>query len=472
MVSIYNNLTKKLEQLIVQNNTINWYTCGPTPYDYSHFGHCRVYVTLDIIRRILEDHFHYKINYGMNITDVEDKIINRSNELGIHPSELTKKYTNEFFEDMNKLNVKTPTYVKTVTDHISIMIDDIQTIIKNCYAYVQDGSVYFNHKKYVEDGYNDKKFNNLPVTNDDSSDFVLWKSTNDEFSWKSPWCEKGRPGWHLECSTLSNMMFPDGIDIHSGGIDLAFPHHENEFMQSDAIKNDKSREWVKYFMHVGHLNIDGLKMSKSLKNFIKIKEILKKYNSNQLRMYFLLHHYTSPIDYSDESLQNACNIYSIIMNFMDYAKHYIKKGYTTNGIDYTNMLSKLKTDNNDALADDMDTKKVIDDIMEFVREVNGDLHDKNETINTLVLSNVIEYIKYILTMFGMTFNTDSIDTNVMDLLLEFRNDVRKLPKQNKKNHKDLIKEIYNKTDELRDKIKDIGYQIDDIEGGSVWKKLV
>lgn len=296
---------KKVEFVTCKGNkTINWYMCGPTVYDSPHLGHARTYLTFDIIRRILSNYFNYDVNLCMNITDIDDKIIKRSNEEKKNFNEFARHWENVFFQDMRSLNVMYPNYITRVSEYIPEIISFIKVILQKGYAYENNGSVYFDIEKYKEGGHmyaklvpQDKNKNldelqeaegvlSKDNTNEkkNKGDFALWKaSKKDEPFWDSPW-GKGRPGWHIECSVMNYSIFGKSLDIHSGGIDLKFPHHDNEIAQTEA--HDESKQWINYFLHTGHLKIEGLKMSKSLKNFKKISDFINLYSPNAFRLYF------------------------------------------------------------------------------------------------------------------------------------------------------------------------------------------
>ena len=291
-LKVNNSLCNEKVEFLTKNGdrTINWYMCGPTVYDAAHLGHARTYLTFDIIRRILSNYFHYDVSLCMNITDIDDKIIQRSNEQKKNFAEFAKFWEDSFFKDMRALNIMYPNYITRVSEYIPEIISFIEEIIKKGYAYEKNGSVYFDIEEYKKGNHlyaklvpQDKNQNldELQETEGalskdntqekkNKGDFALWKtSKKDEPFWDSPW-GKGRPGWHIECSVMSSSIFGDSLDIHSGGIDLKFPHHDNEIAQTEA--HDDSKQWINYFLHTGHLKIEGLKMSKSLKNFKKITD--------------------------------------------------------------------------------------------------------------------------------------------------------------------------------------------------------
>lgn len=309
-----------------EKNLVTWYMCGPTVYDHSHMGHAKTYIQSDILRRIMSDYFGYNVKLCMNITDIDDKIIMRANDRGIKFEELSRQFETEFFKDCESLNIRLPTVITRVSEYVPEIVAFIQKIIDNGYAYESNGSVYFNVHKYsksdnhtyakldpskvgnmeaLAEGEGALTAENAPTEKTNPEDFALWKKAKEgEPRWQSPWGE-GRPGWHIECSAMAASIFKEfPIDIHSGGVDLKFPHHDNEIAQSEAYY--ECDNWINNFWHTGHLHIDGLKMSKSLKNFTTIKEMLQTYSARQVRFMFLLHSWHVTMNYSqDDSFAEA-----------------------------------------------------------------------------------------------------------------------------------------------------------------------
>ncbi|MBI3309468.1 MAG: cysteine--tRNA ligase, partial [Candidatus Melainabacteria bacterium] len=314
-ITVFNNLTKQKEILEpLDPTTINIYTCGPTVYDDSHIGHARSALTWDVITRFLR-YAGYKVHWARNITDIDDKILKKSIELGINPSKVARIYTYSFYEDMIRLGIDWPDYEPQATQYLPQMYSFIESLIKNKHAYTVDNDVYFSvssFKEYgklkgqniqeLEKGFgriepNEKKKNKL--------DFALWKGvkSNNEYGFDSPW-GKGRPGWHLECSTMNYSLFGPTLDIHGGGDDLIFPHHENEIAQSESLTG---KPFAKYWLHNGMILVNEEKMAKSLGNFITIKEVLKSTTPNALRFFVLNTHYRMPLNYTSEALVAAQN---------------------------------------------------------------------------------------------------------------------------------------------------------------------
>nr|XP_027200419.1 cysteine--tRNA ligase, cytoplasmic-like [Dermatophagoides pteronyssinus] len=282
-LQLLNSLSQKLEDFEPrEGRALEWYVCGPTVYDVSHLGHARNYVATDAMRRILEDYFGYHVKQCMNITDVDDKILRRSAELGVEFEQLARFYEAEFFADLQGLNCRLPSVVTRVTEHLPQIVAYVEQIIANGFAYEAQGSVYFDVE--ADAAVRDEQVLTAARAQGKRSfrDFALWKRAGaDEVGWSSPW-GRGRPGWHIECSAMASYALQPVIDLHSGGVDLRFPHHDNEIAQCEAYF--QSDEWVRYFLHVGHLNINGCKMSKSLKNFVSIQEMLKRHTFQEIRI--------------------------------------------------------------------------------------------------------------------------------------------------------------------------------------------
>lgn len=315
-IKVYNTLTGKKEVFTPQHpNDVSLYVCGVTPYDSVHLGHARAYVVFDVIKRHLMKR-GYNVKHVQNFTDVDDKIINKAVSQKVSPAEISKKFIDDYFEQTGKLNILRAGVYPLVTGTMPEIINFIKILVDKGFAYVKDGDVYYSVEKFS--GYGKLSKRNLEDmrsgarvdVNEEKSnsfDFALWKKTKDgepeEVSWDSPW-GKGRPGWHIECSAMSSALLGDTIDIHGGGQDLIFPHHENEIAQSEAASG---KPFVKYWIHNGFVTINKEKMSKSLGNFFTLKDIFEKYDPRVVRYYLLTQHYKSPLDFSDESLNAAKN---------------------------------------------------------------------------------------------------------------------------------------------------------------------
>ncbi|MCA9496360.1 MAG: cysteine--tRNA ligase [Nanoarchaeota archaeon] len=435
MLKIYNSLSQKKEIFVsLIKNKVRMYVCGMTVYDDCHLGHARVGIVFDMINRWLKE-LGYGVTFVRNITDVDDKIINKAIEENVDIFEISNRYINSMKDDFKSLNIIRPDYEPRVTEYIDKIIEFIYQLLNKNMAYISnDGSVYFSIKSFPEYG----KLNNRN-NKENESDFVLWKTIDDNsYSWTSPW-GRGRPGWHIECSTMSRDILGNRFDIHGGGLDLKFPHHENEIAQSEALLGDQH---VSYWIHNGHVSVNNnsLKtvMSKSKGNSITIKSLLEKYNSNVIRYYILLTHYRKPLIYSEKAIKNAEKSYKKITNLLYNLDLSIK---IENGDeDYNYWYMKFAT----AMNDDFNTPKVISILFELIHKINN--------TNITAEKNKLGTILYkLLKILGIIFDIDFIqyDKNeYISQLIEERNIARK-----EKN--------WNRSDEIRNQLKDIGIIISD-----------
>lgn len=394
---------------------INMYVCGPTVYNHSHIGHGRTYVSFDIIKRILT-HLNFNVNYVINITDIDDKIINSNADV--------KLFENEFWNDMNHLNVQQPNHITRVSEYIDKIILFIQKIIENGFAYEENGSVYFNTIKYMENGFKYDIFGrdvNCCEINDDIN-FVLWKKCDiDGFSFSSPW-GNGRPGWHIECSCMAVDIF-DGkkLDIHGGGIDLCFPHHQNEVAQVNAYFNTEY-EWVKKFIHVGHLHIDGLKMSKSLKNFITIKDMFNKYDMNEIRLLFLLTNFEKPMHYSEETMIEIVKKNIMMATFLNSPIN------INNSEDEDKIINDLENEFNNYL-NDLNHEDIMNKLFLFIKTKN-------------ISENKKKFVQKYIDLFGLNYTLKDIKPELNELI-NIRNFIRNKAMQLKDN------QLFKESDRIR-----------------------
>lgn len=422
-----------------------WYSCGPTVYDHAHLGHACSYVRFDIVQRILTRLFGITVIHAMVITDIDDKIIKRSIEENISPSVLTRMFEDEFKKDMLSLKVLPPVVYLRVTENVHHIVAFIEQIIRNGHAYAtSDGDVYFDIQS-IGDRYGRfigamESQETGSLNKKDPRDFALWKTSKpQEPFWESPW-GRGRPGWHIECSTVASSVFGSQLDIHSGGIDLAFPHHENEIAQSEAYH--QCGQWCNYFLHSGHLHLKGRaeKMSKSLKNYITIKDFLQSYSASEFRMFCLLSKYRSGIDYSDGSMLEARASLETVTAFINSAQAYMKGQLHTSPIQEALLWERLeeaKCAVRTALADDFDTPRAVSAVLNLVYHANCQLQPVSkgtgEARSPAVLGALVSYILDIFDMFGIdTFKSlegqamekvENLEA-ILDLLTQFRSEVR------------------------------------------------
>ncbi|NXC02782.1 SYCM protein, partial [Orthonyx spaldingii] len=473
----YNSRSRSKEPLVLATEGVaTWYSCGPTVYDHAHLGHACSYVRFDIIRRIMTRFFGIEVIMVMGITDIDDKIIKRANEMNISPVALARIYEEDFKQDMAALKVLPPTVYMRVTDNIPQIISFIKTIISSGQAYATlQGNVYFDVKSWG------KRYGVLTTINPDTQDeaadsdkrhgkdFALWKAAKPhELSWNSPW-GKGRPGWHIECSTISSAVFGKQLDIHTGGTDLAFPHHENEIAQCEVYH--QCEQWGNYFLHSGHLHVKGSqeKMSKSLKNYITIKDFLKKCSSDQFRMFCLRGRYSSgkeksltlrcawlsthtpqlamqfqnpvgAVEFSEESMDDAKNLLQAISSFMRDANAYIKGELVCDPVREDILWERLantKVTVKAAFADDFDTSRAVAAIMDLIHHGNRQLKavtkDAGSPRSSVVYGSIISYIEGFFNALGMSFgerqvavggDKSAVLSNVIEELVRFRSKVR------------------------------------------------
>ena len=480
---IYNTLSRRKEEFKpLEEGKVKMYVCGPTVYNLIHIGNARPMIVFDTVRRYLE-YKGYDVNYVSNFTDVDDKIIKKANEEGVSAEEISTRYIAECKKDMEGMNIKPATTHPLATQEIGGMIDMIQTLIDKGYAYEVNGTVYYRTRKFAEYGKLSKKniddleaghrdeAHSLKVTGEDEKedplDFVLWKPKKEgEPSWPSPWSD-GRPGWHIECSVMSKKYLADEIDIHAGGEDLIFPHHENEIAQSEGCTGC---HFVNYWLHNGFITINSEKMSKSLNNFFLVKDVLEKYSGDALRFFLLSTHYRSPLDFSDDRLEEA-------EKNMDKLKDVIariKEMSSMEGSEETEASRKLAeaADHamkvfHEAMDDDFNTGLTTGAMFELAKAINvyyNEVH-AGTAFNKEAADKAGQTFKTILDVLGILEKEwkkeeayDDKDYNdLMNVLLEIRQSARKAKQ-------------YQIADEIRDKLGEIGIVIEDTPTGARWKK--
>ncbi|MEJ5262322.1 MAG: cysteine--tRNA ligase [Ignavibacterium sp.] len=468
MLKIYNTLTKQKEEFAPLNPPlVKMYMCGPTVYDYFHIGNARSFILSDIVRRYLE-YKGYVVTFVMNLTDVDDKIIKKANQEGKSAKEVAEFYIKEFFSDIEKLKIKPATYYPRATEFMNDMIEMIKRLEEKGIAYNVDGNVFYDVSKFVGYGkLSGKNTEELEVgarveVNEQKKhplDFALWKKAKEgEPYWESPW-GKGRPGWHIECSAMSCKLLGESFDIHAGGHDLIFPHHENEIAQSEAA-NEKP--FAKYWLHFGFLNINEEKMSKSLGNFFTAREILKKYSAEAIRLFFAQAHYRGPLNFSDELLQAAEKGVEKIQNLADKVEEELQKN-SNDGKQVEFDLKSWYEKFEQAMDDDLNTAQAVATMFDFTREVNRVIAE-NENLNKEFYSNVKSFLNKTaedvlgIITFHKKENLPSLENELIELLIKIRTEA----KQNKN---------YDLSDKIRDELKNLGVLLQDTKDGTSYKKI-
>lgn len=459
-MKIYNTFSKTKEEFVPLNPpSVTMYMCGPTVYDYFHIGNARSFIMADIIRRYLEFK-GYDVNFVMNLTDVDDRLINRSIKENVTVEKIAAFYSEEFFKDLNSLKIKPASFFPKATAHINEMIDIIKNLVEKGIAYERNGDVFYNVKKFENYGkLSGKKLEELEAgsrveVNEQKNnplDFALWKKTKKgEPSWESPW-GNGRPGWHIECSAMSTKLLGKTIDIHAGGNDLIFPHHENEIAQSEACFDQK---FVRYWIHFGFLNIQNEKMSKSLGNVFTAKEILKNYSAETIRLFFIQTYYGGPLNFSDELLNAAKKGYEKIKNLAVTIDYELNKN-TTDGKNIEFDFSSYYQEFSNLMDDDFNTPRATALIFDFIRNVNK-LIAENPRINSAFYQSAKKFLQDTAEkVLGIIHFDDlysesngSIENQLIELLLDIRTQLKQ-----QKNYalSDQIREGLNK---LKIEIKD------------------
>lgn len=471
MIRVYNTMSGQLEEFkTVEEGKVKMYVCGPTVYNYIHIGNARPIIFFDTVRRYLE-YRGYDVKYVSNFTDVDDKIINKANEEGVTIDEIVKRYIAAFLEDTAKLNLKEEGMIRPkATENIGEMIKMIKELESKGYAYAIDGDVYFEVEKYedyaalshhnIEDLKSGARID-IDTRKKSPVDFALWKSAKEgEPFWNSPW-GKGRPGWHIECSAMSKKYLGDSFDIHGGGQDLIFPHHENEIAQS---KCSHGGEYGRYWMHNGYLNIRGEKMSKSKGNFFTLRDILKDYDGNMIRFFMLSSHYRKPIDFSDEELEMAKTAIERIENTILRAEEVLKEtptGITENLQEISEFLETSKKKFEDGMDDDFNTAIAIGTVFEMVKEINRfiDLTQKSKE-GLQVLRNSVEFIKQIvIDVLGIKLNLEMKVEGLSNELVELILDLRMNAKKDKN---------FALADDIRNRLSNLGIEIKDGKDKTAW----
>lgn len=466
-MKVYNTMTRKKEEFIpLEEGKVKMYVCGPTVYNFIHLGNARPFTVFDTLRRYFE-YRGYEVTYVQNFTDVDDKIIKRSHEEGISPEEVAEKYIKEYFIDCDGLGIKRATVHPQVTDNIKEIISFIQDLVDKGYAYESNGDVLFRTREFKEYGkLSHQNIEELELgaridvddKKEDPLDFVLWKAKKGgEPGWKSPWGE-GRPGWHIECSVMSSRYLGNTIDIHAGGQDLQFPHHENEIAQSECRNG---HVFANYWMHNGYINVDGEKMSKSLGNFFTVREIAEKYDLGLVRFFLLSTHYRNPVNFSDTILDQAKAGLERLTNARDNAEFMMSKLEDTK-------MSPEET----GLVDELNSYKT-----KFIEAMDDDLNTSD------AISAIFELAKFMNTNIKDTFSKEFIGLNI-DLFNELTG-VLNIANKSVEENDDLARTVeemiakraeakknkdFALADKIREELLEMGIVIEDTRQGVKWKR--
>ncbi|MCM8819401.1 MAG: cysteine--tRNA ligase [Candidatus Omnitrophica bacterium] len=465
MLKIYDTLSREKKEFIPVNPPfVNMYTCGITSYDDCHIGHARSLYFFDLVRRYLQ-YLGYKVRFVRNITDIDDKIINRAKQLNINWKNLTEKYISSYYEDLELLGIKKADYEPRATENISDMIKYISSLIDKGYAYQAGGDVYFSVQKFSDYGKLSRQNTQQLLEavrvepnslKRDPLDFALWKSSSEDAPfWESPW-GRGRPGWHIECSVMSQKFLnSQTLDIHAGGLDLIFPHHENEIAQAQALTG---KPFAKYWIHHGLLTINGQKMAKSLGNFISIKDFIKKYDANFLKLLFLGTHYSQTIDYTEEKIEDIKLAFERILIFLDKVKR--KTNFKLRESDYSiDKLKQLKLKFKESMDDDFNTPKALATLFELISEANKNIESTHFIIEAYSL------LKDMADIFGLNLDIKTIKIYPTSSITEAEIQAKILERQKAREQKN-----YKLADKIRKELLEKGILLEDTKEGTIWRR--
>lgn len=461
-MKLFNSMSGKKEEFVpIEEGKVKMYSCGPTVYNYFHIGNARPFIIFDTLRRYFE-YRGYEVSFVQNFTDIDDKMIKRANEENITVRELADRFIDEYFKDAKGLGIKEATVHPRATENIDSIIEIIKNLEEKGYAYNVDGDVYFSVKKFKDYG----KLSHQPLENlelgarievgdkkRDPMDFAVWKAKKDgEPAWESPWGE-GRPGWHIECSAMATRFLGETIDIHSGGKDLIFPHHENEIAQSECAHG---KTFANYWLHNGYINVNNQKMSKSLGNFFTVRDVVKEFEYIVIRFFMLSAHYRNPINFSHDLLMQAKSGLERINTCIDNLVFLSESAQGETSCDENiQALDGFKDNFITAMDDDINTADAISVIFDIVKYANTNF---NENTSKTTLEYTISLLKELMNVLGILKedSKDFLDSDI-EALIEERNNARK--------NKD-----FKRADEIRDMLKDAGIILEDTRGGVKWKR--
>ncbi|MFZ7943158.1 cysteine--tRNA ligase [Neobacillus sp. 19] len=462
-IQLYNTLTRKKEAFIpLEEGKVKMYVCGPTVYNYIHIGNARPAIVFDTVRRYFE-YRGYDVKFVSNFTDVDDKLIRAANQLGEDVPAIADRFIHAYFEDVTALGCKKADIHPRVMENMDIIIDFISQLVEKGYAYESEGDVYFRTRRFDEYGkLSHQSIDDLQVgarievgdKKEDDLDFALWKAVKEgEIFWESPW-GPGRPGWHIECSAMAKKYLGETIDIHAGGQDLTFPHHENEIAQSEALSG---KQFSRYWMHNGYINIDNEKMSKSLGNFVLVHDIIKHHNPQVLRFFMLSVHYRNPINYSEELLESTKAALERLTTSYQNLKH--RKEASTDLTDHNqewlDKIAALKDQFIEAMDDDFNTALAISVLFELSKLANYYLLEKNTAVE--VIDAFVSQFEELFQVLGLSLGTEEMLDEEIDALIEKRNQARK-------------DRNFQLSDQIRDQLKEMNIILEDTAQGTRWKR--
>ena len=467
MLRIYNTLTQEKDVFKpIKSRTVGMYVCGPTVYNYIHIGNARSIVAFDTIRRYFE-YCGYQVNYISNFTDVDDKLINEAKEENSTVMDIANKYIEAYKEDVAALNVEPATVNPRATDNIDGIIQFVKELVDDGYAYAVDGDVYYRARKFndyghlshqsvddLESGASQHVSEEELSKKEDPIDFVLWKAAKPgEISWDSPW-GKGRPGWHIECSVMSTKYLGNTIDIHGGGEDLKFPHHENERAQSEAKTGEK---FVNYWMHNGFVTVgdENEKMSKSLGNFVTVHDIVKRVDPQVVRFLMSTTQYRRPIQYNETNLQAAENNLNKLRNAYNNLKYRLSDATDIIDMKLEQEIRQIQADFQDAMDDDFNAQNGIDCVYELAKL--GNMYAQRPEVGKDTVNLIIEKLEKMASIFGVVFKEETLDDDSVQALIDERNEARK--------NKDFAR-----SDEIRDQLRDQGIILEDTAQGTRFRR--
>jgi len=462
-IQIYNTLTRKKETFVpLEEGKVKMYVCGPTVYNYIHIGNARPAIVFDTVRRYLE-YRGYHVKYVSNFTDVDDKLIRAANQIGEDVPTIANRFIDAYFEDVTALGCQKADVHPRVMENMDIIIDFIKQLVEKSFAYESEGDVYFRTRSFDDYGkLSHQAIDDLQVgarievgeKKEDDLDFALWKAAKEgEIFWESPW-GPGRPGWHIECSAMAKKYLGDTIDIHAGGQDLTFPHHENEIAQSEALSG---KLFSRYWMHNGYINIDNEKMSKSLGNFVLVHDIIKRHNPQVLRFFMLSVHYRNPINYSEELLESTKAAFERLSTSYQNLKHRREAStdLTDDNQEWLTKITALQEQFIEAMDDDFNTALAISVLFDLSKLANYYLLEKNTAVE--VIDRFTDLFDELFTVLGLTFESEEMVDEEIDAMIERRNQARR-------------DRNFPLSDQIRDQLKEMKIILEDTPQGTRWKR--